>query len=114
MCPYSRWFLRGVGSTVSRALRLSSGVWRVLRSAAVVPFVFLPSKHTQHCTSQERLHDFVPFLDHWAGIVVALTLVAIGLMGIYESLCEAEEEGGHPADEAAAAIDLVLAGEHRL
>ncbi len=55
----------------------------------------------------------MPFLDRWAGIVVPLTLIAIGLMGIYESFFEPKEEGGHHAEEEAAAINLALAGEHR-
>jgi len=34
---------------------------------------------------KERFHGIVPFLSKWAGAVVGLTLVAIGVMGIYES-----------------------------
>jgi hypothetical protein len=37
------------------------------------------------CRVQERFHDFVPALERWSGIVIALTLIGIGAMGIYES-----------------------------
>ncbi|KAG2448046.1 hypothetical protein HYH02_007073 [Chlamydomonas schloesseri] len=60
---------------------------------------------------KERFHDFVPFLDKWAGTVVPLTLIAIGLMGIYESFFEAKEGEGHGhGEEEAAAVNLALAG----
>eukprot|EP00775_Hariotina_reticulata_P009870 gene9870-10028_t len=45
---------------------------------------------------KERFHDLVPALSKWSGTVVGLTLMAIGLMGIYETYFEgheAEEEG---------------------
>lgn len=54
----------------------------------------------------------MPFLDKWAGTVVPLTLIAIGLMGIYESFFEAKEGEGHGhGEEEAAAVNLALAGE---
>ncbi|KAG2499419.1 hypothetical protein HYH03_002366 [Edaphochlamys debaryana] len=56
---------------------------------------------------KDRFHDFVPFLSKWAGTVVPLTLIAIGLMGIYESFFE--KDHGH-ADEEAEAVGLALAG----
>ncbi|KAG2431121.1 hypothetical protein HXX76_009651 [Chlamydomonas incerta] len=61
---------------------------------------------------KERFHDFVPFLDKWAGTVVPLTLIAIGVMGIYESVFEAKEGEGHHGhgEEEAAAVNLALAG----
>jgi len=34
---------------------------------------------------KERFHGIVPMLSKWAGSVVGLTLIAIGVMGIYES-----------------------------
>lgn len=62
---------------------------------------------------KDRFHDFVPFLDKWAGTVVALTLIAIGLMGIYESFFEGgdkEGSGHHHAEEEQESIKLALAG----
>jgi hypothetical protein len=41
---------------------------------------------------QERFHDLVPALSRWSGTVVGLTLMAIGLMGIYETYFAPEEE----------------------
>ncbi len=37
-------------------------------------------------TTQEKFHDLVPALDTWAAYIVPLTLIAIGLLGIYENL----------------------------
>lgn len=59
---------------------------------------------------KDRFHDFVPFLDKWAGTVVALTLIAIGLMGIYESFFEREEDHAQHATEEAESMKLALAG----
>jgi hypothetical protein len=42
--------------------------------------------------------------------VVAATLIGIGVMGIYESYFEKEEEGGGHAAEEQEAISLALAG----
>lgn len=57
---------------------------------------------------KERFHDFAPALSRWSGVVVGLTLVAIGLMGLYETYMEGdgEGEGGHGEGE----IPLALAG----
>lgn len=41
---------------------------------------------------QERFHDLVPALSRWSGTVVGMTLMAIGLMGIYETYFAQEEE----------------------
>jgi hypothetical protein len=43
---------------------------------------------------KERFHDFAPALSRWSGVVVGLTLVAIGLMGLYETYVEGQGEGG--------------------
>eukprot|EP00882_Tetradesmus_deserticola_P029513 GHRQ01033065.1.p1 GENE.GHRQ01033065.1~~GHRQ01033065.1.p1 ORF type:complete len:244 (+),score=46.23 GHRQ01033065.1:63-794(+) len=42
---------------------------------------------------KDRFHDFVPALSRWSGTVVGLTLIGIGLMGIYETYFEGQEEG---------------------
>ncbi|GLC52935.1 hypothetical protein PLESTB_000689900 [Pleodorina starrii] len=57
---------------------------------------------------KERFHDLVPFLSKWAGIVVPLTLIAIGVMGIYESFFEKDAEAH--AEAEAEAVGLALAG----
>ncbi|GLI67512.1 hypothetical protein VaNZ11_011716 [Volvox africanus] len=56
---------------------------------------------------KERFHDLVPFLSKWAGTVVPLTLIAIGMMGIYESFFE---KGDAHAEAEAEAVGLALAG----
>jgi hypothetical protein len=43
---------------------------------------------------QERFHDLVPALSRWSGTVVGMTLMAIGLMGIYETYFAQDEEEG--------------------
>jgi hypothetical protein len=54
---------------------------------------------------KDRFHDFVPALSRWSGTVVGLTLVAIGLMGLYETYVEQHEEGeGHGAAEPTLAM----------
>lgn len=57
---------------------------------------------------KERFHDFAPALSRWSGVVVGLTLVAIGLMGLYETYMEGGE-GGHGEGEGGE-IPLALAG----
>jgi hypothetical protein len=57
---------------------------------------------------KERFHDFAPALSRWSGVVVGLTLVAIGLMGLYETYMEGEEGGGSHGGEGE--IPLALAG----
>ncbi|KAL6764538.1 nickel transporter [Haematococcus lacustris] len=57
---------------------------------------------------KDRFHDFLPALERWSGLVVALTLIAIGALGIYESHFAKEEEGH--AEEEQAAMQLALAG----
>ena len=44
----------------------------------------------------------MPFLSKWAGAVVGLTLIGIGVMGIYESRFEQHE--GHGGDAEAQAV----------
>jgi hypothetical protein len=56
---------------------------------------------------QERFHDFVPALSKWSGTVVGLTLIAIGLMGIYETYFE----GQHAEEEEEQDLKLAMAGE---
>ncbi|GIL89691.1 hypothetical protein Vretimale_16646 [Volvox reticuliferus] len=56
---------------------------------------------------KERFHDLVPFLSKWASTVVPLTLIAIGMMGIYESFFE---KGDAHAEAEAEAVGLALAG----
>jgi hypothetical protein len=45
----------------------------------------------------------VPALSKWAGTIVGLTLIAIGLMGIYETYFEAGEGHAHEGELALAA-----------
>jgi len=58
---------------------------------------------------KDRFHDFLPALERWSGTVVALTLIAIGAMGIWESHF-AKEDDHHHAEEEAEAMKLALAG----
>lgn len=44
---------------------------------------------------QERFHDFLPALERWAGVVVGLTLLAIGALGIYETYFERHDDHDH-------------------
>jgi len=56
---------------------------------------------------KERFDNFAPALSRWSGVVVGLTLVAIGVMGLYETYVEgrAGEEGGAHGE-----LPLALAG----
>ena len=45
---------------------------------------------------QERFHDFLPALERWSGTVVGLTLLAIGLMGLYETYVEGHDSHEEP------------------
>ncbi|EFJ52979.1 hypothetical protein VOLCADRAFT_55289, partial [Volvox carteri f. nagariensis] len=54
----------------------------------------------------DRFHDLVPFLSKWAGTVVPLTLIAIGVMGIYESFFEKDDAHAEAEVEA---VGLALA-----
>ena len=40
---------------------------------------------------QERFHGIVPVLSKWSGAIVGLTLIGIGVLGVYESLFQHEE-----------------------
>lgn len=40
---------------------------------------------------QERFHGIVPILSKWSGAIVGLTLIGIGVLGVYESLVLNEE-----------------------
>jgi sulfite exporter TauE/SafE len=44
---------------------------------------------------KEQFTSVLPFLERWSGVIVGLTLIAIGAVGIYESFFarEGEEEG---------------------
>jgi hypothetical protein len=44
---------------------------------------------------KDKFHDFMPALDTWSSYIVPLTIITIGLIGIYESLFKKEEEGEH-------------------
>lgn len=55
---------------------------------------------------QERFHDFVPALSMWAGTLVPLTLITIGVMGLYEAYNDARK-----AAEEEAEMKLAVAGE---
>jgi hypothetical protein len=57
---------------------------------------------------QDRFHDFVPALSKWAGTIVGLTLIAIGLLGLYETYFESSEEHGHEGE-----MNLAMAGEQQ-
>lgn len=55
---------------------------------------------------KEQFTSFLPFLEKWAGVIVGMTLVAIGLLGLYESRIAAieggaESDGAISDDEAA-------------
>jgi VIT1/CCC1 family predicted Fe2+/Mn2+ transporter len=57
---------------------------------------------------KDRFHDFVPALSKWSGTVVGMTLIAIGLMGVYETYFEsasAEEEEEQELKLAVAGAD---------
>ncbi|KAF6253117.1 hypothetical protein COO60DRAFT_1273879 [Scenedesmus sp. NREL 46B-D3] len=56
----------------------------------------------------DRFHDFVPALSKWSGTVVGLTLIAIGLMGIYETYFEGQHE-----EEQQGELQLAVAGAGR-
>lgn len=49
---------------------------------------------------KEQFTSVLPFLERWSGVIVGLTLVAIGAVGIYESFFAGEGEG-EGEDEAA-------------
>lgn len=57
-----------------------------------------------HVILQERFNDFAPALSKWSGTVVGLTLVAIGVMGVYENYFEAAEQEQHGE------LNLAMAG----
>jgi len=40
---------------------------------------------------KERFHGIVPVLSKWSGAIVGLTLIGIGVLGVYESLFQHEE-----------------------
>ena len=44
---------------------------------------------------KDRFHQLVPALSRWGGLIVGLTLVAIGVLGVYESYFEGGHEHGH-------------------
>ena len=55
---------------------------------------------------KEQFTSFLPFLEKWAGVIVGLTLVAIGVLGLWESRAAAteahnEDDGDVSDDEAA-------------
>lgn len=60
---------------------------------------------------QERFQEFVPALERWSGTVVALTLIAIGALGIYETYFAKEDEV--EAEAEARNLELALAGAGR-
>ena len=43
---------------------------------------------------KDKFHDFMPALDTWSSYIVPLTIITIGLIGIYESMFK-KEEGEH-------------------
>ena len=84
-------------------------------------FPLLHDSHHNHTNMnvfialQERFADFAPTLTRWSSTIVPLTLILIGLTGIYESHFSKEE---HDNEEEAAleamqstAGDLAIAGE---
>ncbi|KAI8476331.1 MAG: hypothetical protein J3K34DRAFT_464170 [Monoraphidium minutum] len=54
---------------------------------------------------KERFHDIIPALSRWSGTVVGLTLIAIGLMGLYETFFEPEHAHDDEAAAAAASVE---------
>lgn len=61
-----------------------------------------------HLYVQDRFHDLVPALSKWSGTVVGLTLIAIGVMGIYETYFEGEGDAAESAE--AGELKLAVAG----
>lgn len=57
---------------------------------------------------QDRFHDFLPALERWSGTVVALTLIAIGAVGIYESNFASHDD--KHVEEEQAAMQVAFAG----
>eukprot|EP00878_Enallax_costatus_P007487 GHUV01007842.1.p1 GENE.GHUV01007842.1~~GHUV01007842.1.p1 ORF type:complete len:374 (+),score=60.39 GHUV01007842.1:57-1124(+) len=55
---------------------------------------------------KDRFHDFVPALSRWSGTVVGMTLIAIGLMGVYETYFEGPQAEEHEEHE----LKLAVAG----
>ena len=55
---------------------------------------------------QDKFHDFMPALDTWSGYIVPLTLITIGLIGIYESCFKSED--GHEEPSLAVAGKLYI------
>eukprot|EP00967_Tisochrysis_lutea_P142772 scaffold264342_cov23-Tisochrysis_lutea.AAC.1 len=60
-----------------------------------------------HLHTQDRFNQFLPFFERWSGSVVALTLIAIGILGIYES--HFAKDDGH-AEEEQETMKMALAG----
>jgi len=56
---------------------------------------------------KDRFNQFLPFFERWSGSVVALTLIAIGILGIYES--HFAKDDGH-AEEEQETMKMALAG----
>lgn len=50
---------------------------------------------------KEQFTSFLPFLERWAGVIVGLTLVAIGVVGVYESRFADDDDETEGEDEAA-------------
>lgn len=64
--------------------------------------------HSKLSFVQDRFNQFLPFFERWSGSVVALTLIAIGVLGIYES--HFAKDDGH-AEEEQETMKMALAGK---
>jgi hypothetical protein len=73
----------------------------------VMESIGIDIRHPPSRFFQERFHDLVPALSKWSGTVVGLTLMAIGLMGIYETYFEAPEA----EEDEEQQLKLAVAGE---
>ena len=60
---------------------------------------------------QDKFHDLVPALDTWSAYIVPLTLIMIGLAGIYESCFKKEEHDDHSHGDMA--LEGVTCGGRR-
>lgn len=42
--------------------------------------------------TQDKFNDFMPALDKWSAYIVPLTLITIGVVGLYESYGSKQED----------------------
>lgn len=64
--------------------------------------------HRNVFSLQERFHGIVPVLSKWSGTIVGFTLIAIGLLGMYESWFAHHEAMPEPVAFAGRHTDMIL------